>query len=153
MNLLNITNYPLNCQSFTSHQLFPFSSQRMNTHTCTHSHTRTFTIFIISDTPSTTDSTIATSLVLSHLNNKSNHLRISLPPHTSKLNFSHRFFHISSSRLLISGTLPTNLRSFSQQLPSITITIQSLTLLPFVPLSLSRNHSSLALTLWTPGAG
>ena len=64
----------------------------------------------------------------------SDHLCISLPPLTSKLKFSDRSFRNASPRLW--NSLSTNIRSFSQQLP----TPSSPTPFPFNILSLSSSQ-------------
>ena len=64
----------------------------------------------------------------------SDHLCLSLPPITPKLKFSDRSLRNASPRLW--NSLPTNLRSFSQQIP----TSSSPTSLPFNTLSLSRSQ-------------
>ena len=64
----------------------------------------------------------------------SDHLCLSLPPLTCKLKFSDRSFRNASPRLW--NSLATNLRFFSQQIP----TPSSPTPLPFNTLSLSRSQ-------------
>ena len=64
----------------------------------------------------------------------SDHLCLSRPPLTSKLKFSDRSFRNASPRPW--NSLPINIRSFSQQIP----TPSSPTPLPFNTLSLSCSH-------------